>query len=270
VAHALRQARRQGMPDGRIYAHTKSGLGTHLVSALLGRYTDLPLGQSYGVGLHDSLGFFFLEYLDPSHLDLMALYNFRYVVASPSSPLVPKLTAKGATTLLELQHVKLMALPGRYGYFEPVHLGPPIEGPPRASRRAALAWLRSDRPTFHPITSTSIDANARSGDGRVLAESTAPNRYLARVRMSRTGTVMLKVAYHPFWHATVDGRPVGTMMLTPCYLGVQIPAGEHRVELRFVNPLYQKLLLLGTVLLWVGLGLGRLLRRGGKRAVRGG
>jgi len=266
VAQALRQARRDGMPAGRVYVHTKSGLGTHLVSALLGLCTDQPLGQSYGVGLHDSLGFFFLEYLDPSHLDLMALYDFRYVVASPRSELVPKLTALGARTLLRRKHIMLLVLPGRYGYFQAVPLGPPIPGPARASREAALSWLRSDRSTYRPIgqvgpTPPGAAKGTASPGGVVLTEGTALNRYDGRVRMSRPGMVLLKVAYHPFWHATVDRRPVQTTMLTPCFIGVAVPAGEHRIELRFVNPPYHKLLLLGTVLLWIGLGLWRVRRR---------
>jgi len=35
---------------GRIYAHGKAGTGSHLVAGLIGRYSAMPVGQSYGVG----------------------------------------------------------------------------------------------------------------------------------------------------------------------------------------------------------------------------
>jgi hypothetical protein len=303
---AIRAARQGGTPPGRVYTHSKSGHGSHLVAALQALYTDQPLGQSYGVGMHDSLGFFYLEFFDGLDPTLRALYNFRYALAKPDSPLARQQLAEGNPPLLRRGELLLFALRGRYGYFELVDLPLAIVGGPRDVRPAVLRWLGAALPAARQFgviapavgalpggpAATTLRSRWRHGLddlaqpvelleggawrtlrgplpagperpplGQVLGERAGLNRYEADVELIRAGAVALKVIYHPFWEAAVDGRRAPTLMLTPSYLGVRLPPGGHVVSFRFRAPLYAKLLLLGAALLWTGLLLPALARR---------
>ncbi len=67
----------------------------------------------------------------------------------------------------------------------------------------------------------------------------------------------MKVSYHPRWVAEVDGRPATTVPVAPGLLAVEVPAGDHRVTVRFAGfPLGWRLALVaagaaGLVALWL-------------------
>ena len=238
LAAAIDAARAQGAAPGRVYAHGKTGHGGHLVSALLARYTDQPMGQCYGVSLHDSLGFYYLEHIKPTDAEAMALYNFRYVVARPDSDF-----ARGKQPVFSQGNLALYILPGDHGYFMTLDAARVLTGSPRDER----ALVRGLPPP-------------RSGGGQVLGEELGPNRYRARVRMAHRGHLALKVAHHPFWRVTVDGQPAAAQRLAPVFVGVALEPGEHDVLFRFHNPWWQKALLAASVAAWLLLGLLRLRR----------
>ena len=279
---------------GRVYSHNKTGHGSHLVAALLAMYTDQPLGQNYGVSLHDSLGFFFLEYLDPLDSGSMALYNFRHVVARPDSTFARKQAEQHRRPVFQRGDLALFTIPGTHGYFQPVDLPLTLVGTPRGVRPAALMWVKSAWPArgqfgeirrapsrlpgpvlevqggsvflrqggqARKITGLPGPPGARTPPGRVLLEQVGANRFRARVRMTRPGALVLKVAHHPFWQVEVNGRPHPLAALTPSFLGVRLPQGEHEVAFRFRNPAYQKVLLSATALAWLTVCLAWIWRR---------
>ena len=47
--------------------------------------------------------------------------------------------------------------------------------------------------------------------------------------------VVLKVTYHPNWHVTVDDREVPTYLVTPGFIGFDVPQGMHFVTARYVS-----------------------------------
>ncbi len=53
------------------------------------------------------------------------------------------------------------------------------------------------------------------------------------IEAARNSYVLYKTTWHPNWHATVDGAPVRTAMLSPGFIGVPVPAGRHEVDLRY-------------------------------------
>ena len=59
-------------------------------------------------------------------------------------------------------------------------------------------------------------------DGRLVAEVSAP----------RPTVLVWRRAWVPLYRATVDGRPVATFAANVHHLGVPVPAGTHRVEVR--------------------------------------
>ncbi len=285
AGEAIREARGRGTPAGRVYAHNKAGTGAHLVAAAMALHTEEAMGQSYGLSMHDALGFYYLEHLDPLDGPRRALFNFRFALAAPDSTLARGELAAGNRPLLRRPTLLVFQLPGEHRYLQPVDLSLALLGAPRELRPAALAWLTSGWPaagqfgiavrdpaqapagapilrghgkeaqrledgTWRPLAQLPPPP-ARGAPGRVLEERIALNRYSGRVEMTRAAAVVLKVGYHPFWQARVDGARVPSLLLTPSYLGVRVPAGVHDVELRFRNPLYQKVLFLLALILWL-------------------
>jgi len=299
VSTAVDSAVAAGARPGRIYSHTRTGHGAHIVAALMGRYSKQPMGQSYGVGMHDSLGSFYLEQLDPLKPSRLALYNFRFVLARPDSEFVQQQTRLGRKPVLQRASIQVYGLPGAHGYFATVDLSFAILGAPRQVRPAALRWLNSTLPeagrfgmvaprleavppevahvlrvrdkqveerrdgrwTLLKAWPAQLMSSATAPPGQVIAESSALNSYRARVRMQRRGLLALKVAFHPFWRVEVDGRPARVKMLTPAFLGVMLDRGAHEVVFRFRNPQYQKALFWGAVVAWLVMGVWVMRRR---------
>lgn len=299
LGRAIDGAVARGTPPGRVYAHEKTRTGTHLISALLSLHTRQPMGQSYGVSMHDALGFFYLEYLDPMDSEQMGLYNFRFVLADRDAPFAVQLRASGHEPLAHRGTLQLFRLEGPHGYFRVVELDGAIVGTPRQVRPLVRRWLASGWPAagrFVGVVAEKAEVprgvswvlstrgpEAEEGDpdplrvpwperrparrdgppGQILSWSMGPGRFEAEARMARPGALSLAMGYHPYWRATLDGKPVPALMLAPAFIGVQVPAGHHRVHLGFHNPTWQKVLLALTVAAWVLVPLG--LWRGRRR-----
>src|SRR5205823_42251 len=58
----------------------------------------------------------------------------------------------------------------------------------------------------------------------------------ASVRADRPGVLVVSQAWFPGWRATVDGRSAPVVRADGLVLGVPVPAGSHRVVLRYVPP----------------------------------
>jgi hypothetical protein len=92
----------------------------------------------------------------------------------------------------------------------------------------------------------------------VLEQNHVPNEYSALVDSSGgPERLILKVSFHPFWTAEVDGKQTEIEHVAPNLMVVDVPPGRHRVRLRFRNPNYQKALFVTSVLgviVWCLLG----------------
>jgi uncharacterized membrane protein YfhO len=78
------------------------------------------------------------------------------------------------------------------------------------------------------------------------------------VECAAASPLVIKVTYHPNWHVTVDGQPVSTYMLSPSFVGVDLPAGRHTVDAVYVaTPSKLPLLGLGLAVLLVALVMRR-------------
>ena len=87
----------------------------------------------------------------------------------------------------------------------------------------------------------------------------------ARVGLATPGYLVVSDAYYPGWQAYVDGRQAPLLRADGLFRAVALPAGEHKVEMRYKPPALGLglllaavsavgLALLGIVLPWVGRG----------------
>jgi hypothetical protein len=75
--------------------------------------------------------------------------------------------------------------------------------------------------------------------GTIQSERGSDDSYQANCQVSRSSYVLFKMTWHANWHALVDGRPVATAMLSPGFIGVPVPAGQHAVELRYEGSIWK-------------------------------
>jgi Gpi18-like mannosyltransferase len=86
-------------------------------------------------------------------------------------------------------------------------------------------------------------------DRHVSYERMQTDRYDALLGCdSGTSLVVLKITYHPNWRVTVDDAPVETFMVSPGFIGFEVPAGQHFVTAQYVStPMKTPLLALGAL-----------------------
>ena len=93
-------------------------------------------------------------------------------------------------------------------------------------RRAVI--LKGTAPPAPPAAVDPIE-----GGSSVLSESYGVNRKAFRVRMAQEGFLVVNDVQYPGWRAEVDGRPAPLWTANYLFQAVRVPAGEHRVSLRF-------------------------------------
>jgi hypothetical protein len=109
----------------------------------------------------------------------------------------------------------------------------------------AKAYVRYDYPA---ATDGAISgARASCADGRIAYERVQRDSLDVLAGCESAATIVLKMTYHPNWRVTVDDRVVETFMVSPGFIGLELPAGQHFVVARYVSTPAK------TPLLWIGL-----------------
>jgi Gpi18-like mannosyltransferase len=110
------------------------------------------------------------------------------------------------------------------------------------------AFVRYD----YPAPTDGIAAGSRTwcADGRVAYERAQRDSLDVLVGCEGAATLVLKITYHPNWRVTIDDRAVETFMVSPGFIGIEMPAGQHFVGARYVStPLKTPLLFAGMLTL---------------------
>lgn len=137
------------------------------------------------------------------------------------------------------------------------------------SDEAALKILAS--PEFNPASTVLVageiqarsDTTTNQQPARVEISSYAPKHIVFKTR-AQTPTVLLQNdKYDPNWKAMVDGKPAELLRCNFIMRGVQVPPGEHVVEMRFQPPLTGFYLSLAAIA--VAISLAAYLAVGGSR-----
>ena len=72
--------------------------------------------------------------------------------------------------------------------------------------------------------------------------------------------LVLSDAYHPWWKASIDGRPARIIKVYGFLRGLPLPPGSHRVEF-FISPVPQYWGLAVTVVTLISIAAGALIFR---------
>ncbi len=91
--------------------------------------------------------------------------------------------------------------------------------------------------------------------GEVLQVDESRHRTSLRVRSEGRSYLNIAITPHRYWSATIDGDDATLRVTNVGFQGLEIPAGEHAVELRYENPVLKPALsasLIVLVLLSVG------------------
>ena len=270
--------------DGRVYAGLPATWGQSY------RVFDVPVyaeildrgADGFGFTLRTESILTDVEpYFDDNDPDQYDLFNARYVL-EPSDRRPPT----GATVVATAGRHVLYRMPTT-GYLEVVDtVAPSISANHSTMAGAPVGFLSSTLLTSRQFPTVAFDGKpaappslpagrAPAGPaGRVLSQYARSQQgaWGGTVVAARPAVVLLKVAFQPRIHATVDGQPVGTEMVAPGMVAVPVPAGTHQVRFAYDEFQYDEVLLLAGVLAIAGLWWvpRRLARRREPAAGRGG
>ncbi len=104
----------------------------------------------------------------------------------------------------------------------------------RASRAADFnaVFARLTDPAYQPAAEAVLLGPGSDLDGppgELVAATAAAEGLAAEVSSERGGVLVLRRAYLPLYRAWVDGKPAPTVVANFQLLGVEVPAGNHRV-----------------------------------------
>lgn len=63
-----------------------------------------------------------------------------------------------------------------------------------------------------------------------------PNRVSGRITTTRPGILTSSIPYSSGWRASVNGRPIKLLRTNQAFLGLRLPAGDHRIVLTYRVP----------------------------------
>ncbi len=256
------------LPAGRVYAGLRSNWGQQLDFAIpfnsVHAYQYLVterfrmLAPPYGgASLNSDLQFDFNDQIAAQY----DLYNVRYVVA-PRGLAVPSFLQVLRTTNRYVLYTapssgqaEYVALADREQVSTAAKLFPRnrafVNGPGPVSR----TYIRWD----FPAPGDRVVSGEVSGclSGTLRYERVQASRFDFISSCPSEATLVVKETYHPNWHATVDGRPVETFMVSPSFIGMTLPAGDHFITVEYLSTPSKTPLLVFGLLVIAALVLGR-------------
>ena len=134
----------------------------------------------------------------------------------------------------------------------------------------ASDWFVSAAPGAHQVTRWDYAQSSATAapftpiprcpnGGRTLEEHVGSQRISLVVECASAGALALKISYHPNWRVQLDGTDVPTYMVSPGFIGIDVPAGRHRLDATY-SPTRSKIPLLVFGLLLLGMAVGWRLR----------
>ncbi len=183
---------------------------------------------------------------------------FAFARLRRGSPLIRHLGARFLVTTAPLNNGRNRMMRG-YDWFDPylrlgsLYLYRDEEAPPRAAlvhrveqiEDELQVYQRMEQPDFSIKHLAITEAPLPEGFAlpkplkpgaaeEVTITAYEPNRVAFDTKASTAAILVLSDNYHPGWRATVDGQPVPVVRANRVMRAVPVPAGEHRVEMRYL------------------------------------
>ncbi len=271
VKSLVDEARRLG--GGRIYAGNSTDWGQAFRVGYVPAYIELLNHDADLVGFSLRLPSLVADaeaQFDSVNPAQYQLFGVRYILMpAEGAPPVP-------ATLVATRRAASLWMIDSSGYLAVIDTVPPSVAADRDDLgRKGGAYLRSSdlrEGRYHavgynggsaPASSSSGAPDSMRGPAGIIgfeADSLADGSVLGDATAYRPAVVLLKTAFDPNWRITIDGVRAPSMMVMPGLLGVQVPAGPHRLAFRY-QPFggYPPLAALAVVALVCVWRLGRLL-----------
>jgi hypothetical protein len=151
---------------------------------------------------------------------VLGLANVRYV-ASKAPLALPRVGEYGGFTLYENPRV----LP-RFFFASQLQNAPTLADAARALHAA----------DFDPAQTAIVEGAPDGGTlsaGEVKVESYSAKRIDLRTHSAGDGFLVATDTWYPGWEAAIDGQPARLYPTDVAFRGLRVPAGDHRVEMRF-------------------------------------
>jgi hypothetical protein len=132
----------------------------------------------------------------------------------------------------------------------------------------ALRRARAGGETFDPMRTALVEdapaemprlaGGALGGGAAARVVEYGPNRLAVETEADRDALLVLSEMFYPGWEATVDGEPARIHLTDFLLRSVAVPAGRHRVEMRYRAPAARNGVIVsaGALALVLALGLG--------------
>jgi hypothetical protein len=234
----------RGLPAGRVYAGLRSNWGeqvgfsipfnsVHGYQYLVTERFRMVAPPYGGASLNADLQFDFNDQVGAQY----DLYNIRYVIA-PRDVVMPGFLQVLRTTPRYVLyaapssgHAEYVALASREQVSNAntlfVRNRAFVNGPGPGAR----TYIRWDFPARSDgVVSGPVDGCA---SGALRYERVQASRFDFIASCPNQATLVIKESYHPNWRVTVDGQAVETFMVSPSYIGITLPAGEHFVTAEY-------------------------------------
>ena len=247
----------KAMPAGRVYAGLRANWGKDLAFGDLHFYDLLTFNRVAAVsppysGL--SLNADLIWHFDDRNAAHYNLFNVRYVVAPRGWPAAEFLKPAKQTLRYTLYRAETT---GYADFVTVAERRSPVsqtalffgnrdwfQGTGPAEKRD----IRYDYPRLRGATASAAASEVRAGcaAGKIVERSIAAGRIELDAECSGASTVAIKVTYHPNWTVAVDGGETPIFMVSPSFIGFDLPPGSHRIVAEYrASPLKLPLLVLG-------------------------
>lgn len=198
-----------------LWAIPSAEINTPLASK---RYADLRASWADPAKAHEALPM--LRALDVGFITTNVPEAHNVLLGAGCKPVLVKQTW---TLLKSLPSYGQAWLVGRASVVDPAEMLAALKRPGLDLGRVALIESPLSHPLSKNLPNGSIEWHARSPELKALT-----------VQTHEACLLVLSTSWHPYWAASLDGNPARLRRVNHLLMGVEIPAGEHRVELVYV------------------------------------
>jgi len=241
----------KAMPRGRTYlkVRARSVDGLSPLSRVL-LYDDIEtLQTAVSLSLNVALQLDFDD-TNQAHYDV---FNIRYVIAPRAFDVPAFLTLIKSNSSFALYRAETTGYAEFVKLRNVVILGSLTQAQ-KEMLRGQREWLSGSEPWRAVYPRWIVPAMALSAvaapeqefppDASILDEKVRAGQFIFHAECHAPSNLVVKSAYNPNWHVTIDGIEQPTFAVAPNFLAVSVPAGRHEIVAEYRSTRVKKLLLI--------------------------